>query len=255
MSTAAVPYEQFTPAHLWEIRDLAQTITYGGAPGFWSTGHRASFCAGRPDRVTAAIAMLELWGYGVERMRHDEAQSFRVVSASLEPMTAEEWQAVARVVAAAGGPLMCPRDGRDIRGMDYVTAMTVSRALSAAGWRNEVLEGQYEDGSGPLRILSPRPPVVVTRHATLVEYLRETGVVGADVQVIAHVESPEQIRDRRVIGVLPLHLACAAMSVTEVPMQLTPADREAMQRGDLPLQRVREVAGKPQTYRVSRVAP
>jgi len=92
--------------------------------------------------------------------------------------------------------------------------------------------------------------VVVTRHLALVEYLRETGVIPADAQVVAHVESPEQIAGRHVIGVLPMHLAVHAAQVTEVPMQLTPADREAMQRGDLTLERVRQVAGAPRTYRV-----
>ncbi len=248
-----IPAAQFTPAHVSEIRQLASTLTAGGAPGFWSTGgYGASFAGGQADRVSSAIAQLALWGYVSERTRYDEEHSFSVVSASMEPMTAEEWQAVSRVTCAAGGPLQVYPQGRDLCGMDFATATAVRLALAAAGWRVEFLDGHYPDGSGPLRILGPRPVLVVTRHPALVEYLRETGVVSESAVVLAHVETPDQIRDRRVVGVLPLHLASVCQSVTEVPMALQPADREAMQRGDLSLERVRQVAGAPQTYVVRR---
>lgn len=88
--------------------------------------------------------------------------------------------------------------------------------------------------------------VVVTRHAGLVEYLREQGIVAGDVRVIAHA-TPEDVRGREVIGVLPLHLAALATSVLEVPLALTAADRAA---GDLPVERVRQIAGAPVRYRV-----
>lgn len=141
----------------------------------------------------------------------------------------------------------------------YPTADAVIRSWGRAGEAGrldtlaqcrEVWDDVFRDARAAL--IRSLAPVVVTRHTALVEYLRETGVVGADVVVLAHVEAPEQIRGRRVIGVLPMHLAVHADRITEVPMMLTPADREAMQRGDLSLERVRQVAGAPQTYRVAR---
>lgn len=103
----------------------------------------------------------------------------------------------------------------------------------------------------PEVVVVPAPTerqLVVTRHPALVQHLRETGVIGAGAEVLAHVESPEQIRGRHVIGVLPYHLGAVAASVTEVPMALTPAIREEMTRGDLSIARVREVAGAPVRY-------
>ena len=53
--------------------------------------------------------------------------------------------------------------------------------------------------------------------------------------------------------VLTLAAANAALaeSVTEVPLALTPADRGA----DLPVERVREIAGDPVTYEIARYEP
>lgn len=90
--------------------------------------------------------------------------------------------------------------------------------------------------------------VVVTRHKALVQYLVETGVVSASDLVISHA-TPEDVRGRDVVGILPLHLAALCRSVTEVPMALTPGDRETMTRTqDLPIERVRQVASAPVTY-------
>lgn len=95
--------------------------------------------------------------------------------------------------------------------------------------------------------------IIVTRHEPLVAYAREIGLVGEDVRVLAHV-SADDVRGQHVVGVLPLHLAALASSVTEIPLALTPSDREAMQRGDLPIERLREIAGAPTTYRVRRIS-
>lgn len=96
------------------------------------------------------------------------------------------------------------------------------------------------------------PPLIVTRHAALVTVIIERGIAPPDTEVIAHATA-EQVRDRHVIGVLPLHLAAECSRVTEIPMALTPADRVAMAAGDLSLERTREVAGAPVTYAVERV--
>lgn len=58
--------------------------------------------------------------------------------------------------------------------------------------------------------------LIVTRHGGLVEWLAAQGIVA---QVVAHV-SADDVRGKHVIGVLPLHLASLAASVTEVVLDL-----------------------------------
>lgn len=91
-------------------------------------------------------------------------------------------------------------------------------------------------------------PVVVTRHAALVEYLTELGVVPAGTEVVAHATA-EQVRGRHVFGVLPLHLAAEAASVTEVTLHV-PAELRGV---ELTLEQVRQFAGPLVEYKVSRV--
>ena len=90
-----------------------------------------------------------------------------------------------------------------------------------------------------------REIVVVTRHPALVEYLREIGLVTEATRVVSHA-SFEDVYGRRVIGVLPLHLASHAHSVTEIPLDLRPEHRGR----ELSLGEVRELAGDPITYTV-----
>ena len=91
-------------------------------------------------------------------------------------------------------------------------------------------------------------PVVVTRHSALVEYLTELGVVPAGTEVVTHATA-EQVRGRHVFGVLPLHLAAEAASVTEVTL-LVPAELRGV---ELTLEQVRQFAGPLVEYKVSRV--
>jgi hypothetical protein len=93
-------------------------------------------------------------------------------------------------------------------------------------------------------------PLVVTRHQGLVDYLRETGLIGPDAEVVAHVHDPAMLDGRVVIGVLPLHLAARTLAVVEVPLAQTPADRAA---DHLPVERVRQIAGAPTVYTVRRL--
>lgn len=92
--------------------------------------------------------------------------------------------------------------------------------------------------------------IIVTRHQPLVDLIRERHpeLLDGSPEVIAHVTDPSILDGAHVIGVLPMHLAARCARVTEIPMALTPADREAMTRGDLSLERTREVAGAPVTY-------
>ncbi len=64
--------------------------------------------------------------------------------------------------------------------------------------------------------------VIVTRHNGLIQWLKNHGIEG---QVIPHVESPEQIRGKDVIGVLPLSLASVTRSIWTVDMDLPPEAR------------------------------
>jgi hypothetical protein len=67
--------------------------------------------------------------------------------------------------------------------------------------------------------------LIVTRHAGLIEVLRaDFGITG---KVISHA-TEDQIRGRCVVGVLPLHLASLAASVTEVVLDL-PADKRGVE--------------------------
>ena len=93
---------------------------------------------------------------------------------------------------------------------------------------------------------SPNNTVVVTRHESLVEYLREINLISEDTPVISHA-NPEQVQGKDVIGVLPLSLAVLAHSVTEVPLALAPEDRGK----ELSLERVKEIARSPKTYYIT----
>jgi len=99
-------------------------------------------------------------------------------------------------------------------------------------------------------IMSQQPapaPIVVTRHPALVQYMVEQGLVKKTVDVLTHVDSPEQIRGRHVFGVLPLSLAALTASVTEIPLDLKIEDRGK----ELSIERLREIAGTPATYTVA----
>lgn len=90
--------------------------------------------------------------------------------------------------------------------------------------------------------------VVITRHSALAEYLREIGLISHDARVLAHA-SVEDVKGKRVIGVLPMRLAAFARRVIEVPLELTPEDRGK----ELSLDRIRQIAGSPVEYSVFRV--
>ena len=68
-------------------------------------------------------------------------------------------------------------------------------------------------------------------------------------KVISHA-TPENVRGRHVLGVLPHSLSCLCESFTEVPLNL-PAD---MRGKELTAEDVRQFAGQPVTYTV-RVVP
>jgi hypothetical protein len=92
--------------------------------------------------------------------------------------------------------------------------------------------------------------IIVTRHAPLLRFLRELGLADESTTVLEHV-SISDITGKHVAGVLPVSMAAHTASYTEIPMALTPADRIAIQAGDLSDERMREIASPPVTYYVS----
>lgn len=87
--------------------------------------------------------------------------------------------------------------------------------------------------------------VIVTRHPALVAYLKEIGLMKEGDKVITHA-TPDDVRDKMVIGVLPLSLAAIAFEVIEVPLNLPPEARGK----ELSIEEVRQYAGKPARYMV-----
>jgi putative CRISPR-associated protein (TIGR02620 family) len=90
--------------------------------------------------------------------------------------------------------------------------------------------------------------LVVTRHQGLVDYLWSIGLLSdSDVfNVLSHVTASE-VTGKRVIGVLPIHLAALAESVTMVPLEVP----EECRGVELTLDQVRLYAGTPITYKVT----
>lgn len=91
--------------------------------------------------------------------------------------------------------------------------------------------------------------VIVTRHPALISYLVEKGIIAESCDVLSHA-TPEDVDGKHVIGILPLHLACLAHSVTVVNLNLP-----AHLRGkELTIEEIREYASEPSTYSVNIVS-
>lgn len=90
--------------------------------------------------------------------------------------------------------------------------------------------------------------LVVTRHQALVDYLVEQGAVAPGSRVVEHA-TEDDVRGQHVVGVLPIHLAALAASVTMVPMELRPEQRGR----ELTLEEVRAAAGRLTRYVVREV--
>jgi putative CRISPR-associated protein (TIGR02620 family) len=88
--------------------------------------------------------------------------------------------------------------------------------------------------------------IVVTRHPGMVTYLHAHGVIPEDCRVLTHATA-EDVRGKRVVGVLPLHLAAEAAEVVEVPMDIP----EHLRGSELSTMQV-EIYARPEvTYRVT----
>lgn len=91
--------------------------------------------------------------------------------------------------------------------------------------------------------------VVVTRHPSLIAHLRSKGMIPANTKIISHINAPEEIRGKHVIGVVPLHWAALAERVTEVPLDL-PAEARGR---ELSIEEIERFARTPRTYKVTQL--
>lgn len=88
--------------------------------------------------------------------------------------------------------------------------------------------------------------VLVTRHEALVEYFKELGIKFD--KVISHA-TEEDVRGNNVYGVLPLHLASLANTVTTIDMNL-PAE---MRGKELSLTDIETYFTGMSTYQVKKI--
>ena len=96
----------------------------------------------------------------------------------------------------------------------------------------------------------PNNPVLITRHPALVKYLQEIHLIRRHPQPEVHFHAtPDLVRGKDVIGVLPHHLSCLTRTYTEVPI-LTPPE---LRGKELDLHQIRKYAKPPVTYRVIRL--
>ena len=91
--------------------------------------------------------------------------------------------------------------------------------------------------------------VVVTRHPGLLEVLRERGVVPQNCEDFYSHATPDLVRGRDVIGILPLSLAAEANSITEITLSLPPEARGKELNAD----EVRRFMTGVNTYKVTRI--
>lgn len=90
--------------------------------------------------------------------------------------------------------------------------------------------------------------VVVSRHESVVEFLKEKGLIDDDVPVISHAAALD-VSGKHVFGVLPLHLSALAARHTVVPLNIPMNKRSA----ELTLEDIREYALPIRTYEVNLV--
>lgn len=88
--------------------------------------------------------------------------------------------------------------------------------------------------------------IVVTRHESLIEYLKEIKVIqDGDFQLISHA-TLEDVEGKDIIGVLPISLASHANTITEIPLNV-PME---LRGKELSIDDVRKYAGEIAVYKV-----
>ncbi|MDP8173655.1 CRISPR-associated protein Csx16 [Pasteurella skyensis] len=87
---------------------------------------------------------------------------------------------------------------------------------------------------------------VITRHNSLIEYMKEVNLIDDSAVIISHA-TPEDVKGKDVIGILPHSLSCLTKTYTEVPLILPPEKRGV----ELTIEDVRKFAKEPTTFIVS----
>lgn len=90
--------------------------------------------------------------------------------------------------------------------------------------------------------------IVITRHPALISYLEEIGLISEGTPVYAHA-TPELVKDKQVIGILPLYLAVLTETITEIPLNIP----QELRGQELSLEQIRQYADAPRTYAVFHV--
>lgn len=90
--------------------------------------------------------------------------------------------------------------------------------------------------------------IIITRHPALVTYLREIFPHLGTAEVLPHA-SPDDVRGNNVYGVLPLHLAAEAYTVTEICLDIPPE----LRGHELTLEQVKALYRGVRSYAVTKV--
>ncbi len=85
--------------------------------------------------------------------------------------------------------------------------------------------------------------LVVTRHANLIKYLKELGLIDDTTKIIPHAKERDLI-GKEVFGVLPHWLSCFAERYTEVQIRIPKELRDT----ELSLKDIRIYSCDPRTY-------
>ena len=91
--------------------------------------------------------------------------------------------------------------------------------------------------------------IVITRHPGLLEVLREKGVIPSSCEDFYSHATPDLVRGKDVIGILPLSLAAEANSITEITLSLPPEARGKELNAD----EVRRFMTGVTSYKVTRI--
>lgn len=87
--------------------------------------------------------------------------------------------------------------------------------------------------------------LVVTRHAGLVEYLKEQGIT-CDI-ILPHVQDPSILEGKDVLGILPVNMAAMCNSFTELALDIP----QELRGKELDLEQVRQYAIGFFTYKIT----
>ena len=91
--------------------------------------------------------------------------------------------------------------------------------------------------------------LVVTRHQGLIDFLREKGIIDENTKILTHISDPSEVKDKVVLGNLPLHLASMTKMLITPVLNLTPE----MRGKDLSKEDVEKVFGGFKAFEVKEV--